>query len=175
MRRKLLTLIAAGLLLTPLPALAQIGQTATLTGTVTDSTGAVLPGVTITVTSPVLIGGSLAVTPDSAGSYRFPALPPGRYIVTAELSSFKKWEQEARLELGQTITLDAKMEVGGMSETVNVRGESSTVDVKSSTAQKNLTTDVMENIPFTSRFGPGAVLLAPGVNPNNYSAYGSGG
>lgn len=175
MRRKLLSLLVAAFLLSPLPALAQIGQTATLTGTVTDTTGAILPGATVTVTSESLIGGSRTATTDASGTYRFPALPPGRYTVTVEMSSFKKWEQEARLELGATVTLDPRLEVGGLSETVSVTGESPQVDVRSSAAQKNLTTDVLENIPFTSRFGPGAMLLSPGVNPNNYSSYGSGG
>ena len=176
MRSKLLLLIVAALLFSPLPALAQIGQTATLTGTVTDATGAILPGATVTVTSESLIGGSRSTTTDANGTYRFPALPPGRYRVTADLSSFKKWEQgDVRLELGQTISLDPRLEVGGLSETVSVTAESPQVDVRSSAAQKNLTTDVMENIPFTSRFGPGAMLLSPGVNPNNYSSYGSGG
>ena len=107
--------------------------------------------------------------------YRFPALPPGMYTVTAELSNFKKSSQEARLELGQTITLDVKLEVGGLSDVVEVAGTSPTVDAKSSASNKNLTTDMLELLPFSSRFGPGAMLGAPGVNPNNYSAYGSGG
>jgi hypothetical protein len=175
MRRTLLTLVVAALLVSPVPALAQIGQTGTLTGTVTDSTGAVLPGATITVTSDALIGGSRTAVSDANGTYRFPALPPGRYMVTVEMPSFKKWEQEARLELGQTISIDPKLELGGVTETVNVSGESPQVDVTSSASQKNLTTEVMENIPFSSRFGPGAMLLSPGVNPNNYSSYGSGG
>jgi hypothetical protein len=176
MRSKLLSLVAAALLFSPLPALAQIGQTATLTGTVTDTTGAVLPGVTVTVAGESLIGGTRSTATDANGGYRFPALAPGIYTVTAELSSFKKWTQEnVRLELGQTITLDAKLEVGGLSESVNVTGEAPTVDVTTSQAQKNLPKDVLENVPFSSRFGPGAMLIAPGVNPNNYSSYGSGG
>jgi hypothetical protein len=175
MRRKLLALVAAALLLSPLPALAQIGQTATLTGTVTDATGAVLPGATVTVASEALIGGTRESVTDANGVYRFPALPPGMYTVTVELSSFKKASQEARLELGQTITLDMKLEVGGLTEVLEVAGTSPTVDVKSSSAQKNLPTEVLEYMPFSSRFGPGAMLIAPGVNPNNYSSYGSGG
>ena len=81
MRRKLLTLVVAALLLSPLSALAQIGQTATLTGTVTDSTGAVLPGATVTVVSASLIGGPRTTTTDANGTYRFPALAPGNYTV----------------------------------------------------------------------------------------------
>ena len=176
MKRTLLILLAATLLCSPVPALAQIGQTASLTGTVTDATGAVLPGATVTVAGEALIGGSRTATTDADGRYRFPALPPGTYTMTVELGeSFKKFEQTVNLGLGQTITVDARLEVGGRTETVTVRAESPQVDVTSSAAQKNLTTEVMENIPFTNRFGPGAMLLAPGINPNNYSAYGSGG
>ena len=174
MKRKLLTLIAAALLFSPLPALAQIGQTATLTGMVTDASGAILPGATVTVAGTALIGGSRTATTDQNGGFRFPALAPGRYTVTTEMSSFNKWSREVQLDLGQTLTLDVKLEVGGVTDTITVSGEAGRVDVRSSAAQKNMTTEVMENIPFTSRFGPGAMLLAPGINPNNYSAYGSG-
>lgn len=175
MRKKLLVLFAAAVLFSPSPALAQIGQTAMLTGSVTDASGAVLPGATVTVASDALIGGTRTAVTDDNGTYRFPALPPGTYRVTAELSGFEPFTQEGvRLLLGQTITVDPKLQISGRQETVTVTGESPVVDVKSSASQKNLTEDVMENIPFTSRFGPGAMLLAPGVNPNNYSAYGSG-
>ena len=175
MRTKLLTLFAAAVLFSAPPALAQIGQTASLTGTVTDATGAILPGATITVSGEALIGGSRTAVSDENGVFRFPALAPGVYKVTAELSGFKTFSQETvRLQLGQTIVVDPKLEVGGLQETVTITGESPVVDVKSSAAQKNLTEEVMENIPFTSRFGPGAMLLAPGVHPTNYSSYGSG-
>jgi hypothetical protein len=175
MRTKLLALLAAAVLVVPSIAAAQIGQTATLTGTVADQSGAVLPGVTVTVTGESLIGGARTAVTDENGVYRFPTLPPGTYSVSAELSGFKPFTQEdVRLQLGQTITVDPKLEVGGFQDRVTVAGGAPVVDVKSSAAQKNLTEEVMENIPFTSRFGPGAMLLAPGVNPNNYSAYGSG-
>ena len=175
MKWKLLTWLVAGVLVNPAAAIAQIGQTATLTGSITDASGAVLPGVTVTVSGEALIGGTRSSVTDANGVYRFPALPPGNYKLNAELSGFKQFSQEVRLQLGQTITVDAKLEVGGVEESVTVTGESPVVDVKSSAAQKNLTTEVMEYIPFTNRFGPGAMLLAPGVNPNNYSSYGSGG
>ena len=175
MRTKLLALLAAAVLWVPSIAGAQIGQTATLTGTVVDQSGAVLPGVTVTVTGESLIGGARTAVTDENGVYRFPALPPGTYSVSAELSGFKPFTQEdVRLQLGQTITVDPKLEVGGFQDRVTVAGGAPVVDVKSSAAQKNLTEEVMENIPFTSRFGPGAMLLAPGVNPTNYSSYGSG-
>ena len=77
MRRMLLTLLAAALLLSPAPAIAQIGQTAALTGTVTDASGAALPGVTVTASSESLIGGSRTATlPRRTASTGFPPFPP---------------------------------------------------------------------------------------------------
>lgn len=174
MRTKLLALLAAAVLVSPAAALAQIGQTATLTGTVTDSSGGVLPGVTVTASSEAVLGGSRTAVTDENGVYRFPALPPGTYMVKVELSGFRTVTQEARLQLGQTITLDAQL-APGLAETVEVVGASPVVDVKSSAAQKNLTEEVLEFIPYGSRFGPDAISLAPGVNPNNNSAFGSAG
>ena len=176
MRTKLLAVLAAAVLLVPASSIAQIGQTGTLTGTVADQSGAVLPGVTVTATADSLIGGARTAVTDENGVYRFPALPPGTYVVSAELSGFKPFSQQnVRLQLGQTLTIDPRLEVGGFEDRVTVAGGAPVVDVKSSAAQKNLTEEVMENIPFTSRFGPGAMLLAPGVHPTNYSSYGSGG
>lgn len=177
MRKRLLPwLTAVAMLCIPALAVAQVGQTAVLTGTVTDSSGAALPGATVTVTSPSLIGGSRSVVTEADGSFRFPALPPGVYTVTYELEGFTTGTREnVRLLLGQTITADSSLSVGSVSESVMVSGAAPVVDVTSSSAQKNLPQEVMEFIPFTSRFGPGAMLLAPGVNPNNYSSYGSGG
>lgn len=178
MRMKLLIVsmcVAVAGLLAPVTASAQIGQTASLTGVITDASGGVLPGVRVTVTSDSLIGGSATVTTDGNGTYRFPSLPPGVYSVKAELSGFKALVQRAVLQLGQTISLDGSLEVGGMQESVTITADAPAVDVKSSAPQKNLTTDVMEFVPFANRFGPAAMLLSPGVNPNNYSSYGSGG
>ncbi len=176
MKMKLLALLvaAAAVLGSPVRAIAQIGQTATLAGTVTDASGAVLPGATVTVTGEAVIGGSRTAVTDGNGVYRFPALPPGTYSVKVELAGFRTVTQEARLQLGQTITMDAKLDPG-LTDTIEVTGSAPTVDVKSSAAQKNLTEEILEYIPYSSRFGPDAIMLAPGVNPNNLSSFGSGG
>ena len=138
MRKKLLILLGAALLFSPLPALAQIGQIAILTGTVTDSSGAALVGATVTASSESVIGGSRTMTTDANGVYRFPALPPGTYTVAFELSGFKTARREARLQLGQTITVDTTLEVGGVTDTIMVRGSAPTIEVSSSGAQKHL-------------------------------------
>ena len=176
MRKRLLPwLTAAVMIVIPAMAAAQVGQTAVLTGTVTDTSGAAVPGATVTATSPAIIGGSRSVVTQADGSYRFPALPPGLYTLTVELQGFSPGKREnVRLLLGQTLTLDHTLAVGGLQESVLVEGAKPIVDVRSSSASKNLPQEVMEFMPFTSRFGPAAMLMSPGVNPNNYSSYGSG-
>ena len=149
MKMKLLTLLVAAVLCSPALAIAQIGQTASLTGTVTDSSGAVLPGVTVTAASEAVLGGSRTTVTDENGVYRFPALPPGTYSVKVELSGFRTATHDARLQLGQTITVDAKLEPGGITETVEVTGAPPVVDVRSSSAQKNLTEEILEYIPYS--------------------------
>ena len=175
MKRTLLILLAAASLLSPLPALAQIGQTAALTGTVTDASGAALPGVLVTASSESLLGGSRTAVTEQNGVYRFPALPPGVYQVAMEIQGFRRATREARLQLGQTTAVDVTLEVGGIEEAVDVRAAAPVVDVRSSASSNNLSPDIIEFIPYSSRFGPDAVILSPGVNPNNYSAFGSGG
>lgn len=168
-------LLAAVLLFSAKPALAQIGQTATRTGTVTDASGAALPGALVTATSESLLGGSRTATTEQNGIYRFPALPPGVYRVSIEMSGFRGVTREARLQLGQTTSIDVTLEVSAVEESVEVRASAPVVDVRSSSASNNLSPDIIELVPYSSRFGPDAVILTPGVNPNTYSAFGSGG
>ena len=95
------------------PASAQITQ-GRLTGIVTDTQGAVMPGVTVTVTSPALIGTRTTVS-EADGRYLFPALPTGVYRVTFDLSGFRKFDRDnIQVVLGQTIAVDAQMQVGGL-------------------------------------------------------------
>ncbi|MDQ3069342.1 MAG: TonB-dependent receptor [Acidobacteriota bacterium] len=177
MRKRLLVWLAAAVMfIIPASSAAQVGQTAVLQGTVSDSSGAGVPGATVTASGSAIIGGSRTAVTEANGTYRFPALPPGTYTVTVELQGFTTGKRDnVQLLLGQTITTDMTLSVGALSESVMVSGSAPVVDVKSSSAQKNLSTEIMEFVPFTNRFGPAAMLLAPGVNPNNYSSYGSGG
>jgi hypothetical protein len=160
------------------PALAQIGQTGVIAGSVADSSGGVLPGVTVTITSPALIGPPRTATTEGDGTFRFPALTPGVYTVSVELQGFKPVKREnVTVRLGETSSLKISLEVGSLQETVTVSGESPVIDIKSSSSQKNLSSEALENVPFSSRFGPAAMAMSAGVNPDtsNLSAYGSGG
>src|SRR5262249_35831416 len=148
--------------------------TGRLVGTIVDAQGAVLPGATVTVTSPQLQGANVAVT-DASGQFRFPSLPPGVYLVKAELAGFKPVEQaDVRINIDQTITLPLKMQLAGVTETVNVLGSSPVVDTTSSTSGVSVGQDMLENLAVR-RDIYAMTRFAPGVTPDTFgpSFYGS--
>src|SRR4051812_16591443 len=148
------------------PLFAQAVQTSTLTGTVKDGSGGVLPGVTVTASSPSQVGGAQTSVTDSQGVYRFPALHPGIYQVDTALSGFKTVRQTGvTLQLGTTTTIDVTLAVASVSETVQVVGETPVVDIKSSASNTQLTDAVLQNLP-TGRFQPDVINLTPGVSSN---------
>jgi hypothetical protein len=143
------------------PAFAQ--QTGTLSGVIRDAQGAVLPGVTITVSGPALIGGERAVPSGETGTYQIAGLPPGTYVVTYELSGFTPLKREGVvIQVNQTARLDVELSVGTLQETVTVSGESPVVDVSSTVTQTNITRDLYEAIP-TGRNPWVMAGLVPGV------------
>jgi hypothetical protein len=128
-------------------ALAQSLQTGTLAGKVTDPSGARLPGVTVTLTSPVLITPRVA-TSDGEGGYRFPSLPAGTYAISFELTGFRKQSRSGIVvSIATTATLDASLEVGSVSETVEVVGGQSLVDVTQTNVATNLDVTMLQGIP----------------------------
>ena len=143
------------------PAVAQ-EQRASIEGTIRDSSGGVLPGVTVEARSPSLAGVESTLS-DSSGTYRFPALRPGRYEVTATLQGFQPAKQsDVRLELGQILKIDLAMGVGGLAETVKVTAESPLIDVKQNTAGANVQAEIIERIPKGRDFA-NLVTSAPGI------------
>jgi len=153
--------IALCLLLAAGPVLAQ-EQRGAIEGVVKDVSGAVLPGVTVEARSPALVGVATSVS-DSTGAYRFPALPPGEYDLRAELSGFTTFQIHVPLGLGQIKTIDMRLTLAGVSESVEVTAESPLVDVKQSAAFQNISGDLVDKLPrgrdFTS-----LVTIAPGAN-----------
>lgn len=150
------------------PALAQ-SLTGSITGVVKDEQGAVLPGVTVTLTGKQ--GIKTQVT-DSEGSYRFPALEVGTYMVAAELSGFSKARSvEIGLSPGQQLASDLTLKVGSFSDNVTVTGESPLVDVKSSATETSISQSLLFSAPIT-RTAINVINYAPGVNSS--SAYGGG-
>jgi TonB dependent receptor/Carboxypeptidase regulatory-like domain len=159
-------LVCTALVATAAPLLAQAVQTSTLTGTVKDTSGGVLPGVTVTVSSPSQVGGVQTSVTDAQGIYRFPALHPGIYQMDTALSGFKTVRRgDVVLTLGTTTTIDESLAVASVSETVQVTGETPIIDVKSSASNTQLDDAVLQNLP-TGRFQPDIINLTPGVSAN---------
>jgi hypothetical protein len=167
-------LIAFLLILSPL-AFSQSKETGAIVGTVTDEDHTPLPGATVTLTSPNLMGTRTFVT-DARGQYRFPALPPGDYTLRAQLPGFRTYIQEnIRLTTTSRLTVDPVMKQSTVEEEVTVVAQSPTVDIKSTeTASVTLTNEILRNIPY-SQFTSSIVNMAPGVTPDNMadSAYGA--
>lgn len=150
----------------------QSRETGSIEGKVTDDEGQPLPGVTITLSSPSLMGTRAAVT-DDEGRYRFVALMPGTYAVEASLEGFITVKKEnIRLHLGTTLTVDITLKIAKIAEEVIVTGEAPLIDVKGSTTGKvNLPIEFLQNIP-SARSMLGVLNLAPGTS--NFSGFGGG-
>src|SRR5439155_13462217 len=129
------------------PTYAQV-QTGSITGAVTDSSNAILPGVTISLSGERLIGGVQTQSTDATGAYRFDRLPPGTYHLKFELQGFRSVERsDVVVNAAFVAAVNAKLEVGSVQETVTVTGDSPTVDTHSNLQQTVMSQDVLEGIP----------------------------
>ena len=136
---------------------------ATITGTVKDPSGAVLPGVTVEASSPALIERVRSVVTDATGQYRIVDLRPGTYIVTFALPGFSTVRREGIELSGQfTSTIDANLAVGSLAETLTVIAENPVVDVKSTRREQVVNRELLTSIP-SARTYQTMVGLAPGV------------
>jgi outer membrane receptor protein involved in Fe transport len=161
MRPRIVLLLAALVVLASVPVVFGQETTATISGRVADPQGLAIPGVTVTVIGPQ--GSKTAVT-DSAGRFQIPYLVPGPYRVRAELQGFKAVEQTGvALRLGQTIDVPLTMQVGGVTETVNVQGAAPVVDTTSTTIGAALDAQLLERVPIGRRFSD-TLYIAPGVS-----------
>jgi hypothetical protein len=152
--------VAAALVLLPSLAFAQ----GTLTGTVKDGSGAVLPGVTVEASSPALIEKTRTAVTDGGGQYRVIDLRPGTYSLTFTLPGFITTKRE-NIELSgtQTLTIAVEMKVGGLEETITVTGETPVVDVQNARKETVIKSEVIEALPVTR--AAGAILnITPGIN-----------
>ena len=159
----------ATLFLSTVPALAGQGgaNPAAIVGVITDTSGAVLPGVTVTATSPALQIPSVTSVSDERGEYRLFPLPIGVYSVLFELPGFQNIRRDGvRLTVGFTARVDGQLSVGALTETVTVTGASPLVDTTSTATSTELTREQLEVLP-TSRDGFHAFMnQAPGVRTN---------
>src|ERR1700752_1228150 len=145
-------------LLLPAAAFAQ----AAITGVVRDTSGAVLPGVTVEAASPVLIERTRSLVSDDTGQYRIVDLRPGNYGLTFTHPGFNTVKREGIELSGDFVaTISVELRVGALEETVTVTGESPIVDVQSARVQTGIDRDVIAAIP-SSRNATGIQSLVPG-------------
>ena len=151
MNRMLIRLLVVMAILCAGPSLATAQS---LAGTVRDTSGAVLPGVTIEASSPALITKVRTGVTDDAGQYRIPDLPPGTYKVTFTLPGFATVVREG-LELsgGGVMTIGAEMRVGSLEESITVTGESPVVDVQTARQQMVINGDIVRALPASRSYG----------------------
>lgn len=136
---------------------------ASIAGVVRDTSGAILPGVTVEASSPALIEKVRTAITDGSGQYRIVALDPGTYAVTFTLTGFNAVKREGIELTGSFIaTVNADLRVGTVQETITVTGETPLVDVQSSKLQQTLKQDVINAIP-TGRTYFGLAALVPGI------------
>ncbi|HMF94125.1 MAG TPA: TonB-dependent receptor [Vicinamibacterales bacterium] len=122
-------------------------QTGEIFGRVTDQSGAVMPGVTVTVTGPVLLQPLTAVTSE-AGTYQFPRLEIGGYTVRFELTGFKTVvSEDVRVTVGYSAQINAVLGVSTVEETITVTGQSPIVDTKETGTRQTFTNELLQNIP----------------------------
>jgi hypothetical protein len=161
MRRVLcLAVVLAGILLLPNSAHAQ----ATIAGVIRDASGAVLPGVTVEASSPVLIEKSRTVVSDGTGQYRITDLLPGRYTVTFTLTGFRTVRREGIEVSGSgVIPVSVDLRVGGIEETLTVTGESPIVDTQSVRREVVLNNETLSTLPATRGYGS-ALAAVPALN-----------
>jgi hypothetical protein len=147
--------------------------TGTILGTITDSSGAVLPGVTITIKNTDTSQTRVSVS-DAAGRYRMPLLPPGHYEVDAQLSGFQTLVRSGiTLTVGEQAVVDAKMSVGNVSESITVEGAAPLVETTTGTISSVVTEQQLGSMPLNGRDVTQLVLLQPGVVMSRGSVNGS--
>jgi hypothetical protein len=145
------------------PAAAQTGQTfGELVGKVTDDQGGVLPGVTVTLSGPAVMGVPTAVS-GANGIYRFPAVNTGTYSLKFELGGFAPLVRSGIVvPVRQTVTVDAQMKLASLQETVTVSGSSPTIDVENTKVGARLSQEILTAVP-TSRTIFGSTTVLPGM------------
>jgi hypothetical protein len=165
--------IAALLLLLPFTAKAQSIVTGGLGGTVTDSSGAVIAGASVTLKN-ADTGAVLTVTTTTNGTYQFTLLKPGNYNVTVSHEGFKQVSQPAQVLLGQIAVANVQLQVGATTETVTVTEQGALLQTEDANIASNFDTQQIQNIPNPGNDITYVAQTAPGVTMNNSTGGGFG-
>jgi Carboxypeptidase regulatory-like domain/TonB dependent receptor-like, beta-barrel/TonB-dependent Receptor Plug Domain len=154
------------------PALAQL-STGSIAGTVQDPSGAIIPGVTVTLSNPGTIGGNQQTVTSERGTYQFTRLVPGRYSVKAELPGFRPAQLENLVvNADVTVRADLSLQVGEITDAVTVTGESPLLDTTSALNQAVLDRATLDKLP-TGHDLWSIGRMVPGVVPGNYDVGGN--
>lgn len=160
-------MLAAVLLVAPTPAWAQ-ADTGVIDGRVFDQSKAAMPGVTLTARNPAT-GFSRTAVSGPTGTYRIDLLKPGTYEVTAELQGFATMVfKGVVVQIGSSVAVDFTMQVGALSESVNVSGETPLVQTTRSDVGQVINSSMVANMPLSGRRFQDLSLLVPGTRPANY-------
>jgi Carboxypeptidase regulatory-like domain len=154
-------------LFAPRAALAQQATASGIAGLVKDASGAVLPGVTVEATSPALIERARTAVTDSDGRYNIVDLRPGSYAVTFTLTGFTTFKRDGiELPSGFVATVNADMQVGALTETITVSGQSPLVDTRTARKQTLVSSDLLNALPSSVKNMNNLVTLTPGFRGN---------
>jgi hypothetical protein len=160
----------AVLLIVAIPASTALAQTRSeVSGTIKDSSGAVLPGVTVTLSSPNMVGGAKTAITNADGTYRLSDLPPGVYTMEAALQGFLSIKRtNLQVASSTTVIVDFSMQIGNVTETVTVTGASPVIDVKTAASTTKVDEALLQNLPTAGRSSrPNEIFnMAPGVTTN---------
>ena len=138
--------------------------TTSISGVVKDSAGGVIPGATVVVKNDTT-GATFEAVTTANGTYTVPALQAGAYTVTATLTGFKTAQvSNIRLALGAPATIDLTLEVGQLTDVVNVRASAELVNTTNATVQATLNSDQLNRMPTPTRNALNAVTFLPGIN-----------
>jgi hypothetical protein len=159
--------IVIGILLAP----SAFAQNAQITGSVKDSSGAIIPGATVTARN-VDTGLTRTAVTEGSGEYRLPSLPPGRYSVATELSGFStETRPDIVLIIDQTAILNFTLKPAAIAETVTVTGDSPIVDVTRSDVSTSVSTQQIQDLPVASRRWIDLAMLTPGTSQDNIRGF----
>src|SRR5262245_43756442 len=160
MRSPQIVALVLSVLALPGVAGAQSAASGAIAGTAKDTTGAVLPGVTVEAASPALIEKVRSVVTDGNGEYKIVDLRPGTYTVTFTLPGFSIFRRDGlELTTGFTATVNAELRLGGLEETVTVTGATPTVDVQNVRSQTLLSREVIDTLPTGKTISGYAALI----------------
>jgi len=150
-------------------------ETGTISGTITDNSGAVVPGATVTVMS-VNTGLSRSTTAGSAGEYAVPSLKPDTYSITVEHEGFQKYTRKVVVDVGSRVDLSAQLSVSGASTTVEVTasGETAAVNTETQSLSQVVTAQDIANLPTLTRNPYDLVATSGNVTEDQQSGRGAG-